>query len=341
MNALRPLRFSLVAGLTSLIGLSPVVHAQSVATTPVGAVTKDIPVGLVDLGVTLVNAPVLSAGVMNNTASAIVMAGVGNVGSLLSSSDPYYVEITAGVHESERFEVDVPATKAADNSSIVIKGNDALNTLPSLANVDLAGSSLVIRKHFTLRQVSESTSPAFVGNNNPSLADQIWLFDSSTKQFVVNFLRGDGVTWRRSGTTTVTSDLPIPSGTGVLIRKTTAATKIVMIGSVRMNDYIYQFPGGLSFHSIPDPMNHSPSSFGGTATNGWMGNNNPSLADQIWTFNANTGTFVVHFLRGDGVTWRVSGTTTEVTQNELLTSSSAFMVKRLLSDDEYIANTRL
>jgi len=343
MKTLRPLRLSLVAGLTSLVGVGVVgqAQAQSVATVPVGAVTKDIPVGLVDLGVTLTNPPVLRGAVSSNTDIQLTVGGLSSVGSLLTAGEPYYVEFVSGVRESERFEVDVAATQASDDGSVTIKGSDALNTLPSMAGLDLAGSQVVLRKHVTLTQIASAASPSLLGNNNASLADQIWVFNTSTQQFTTHFLRGDGQTWRQAGTTLTTSNMPVPPGAGLFINKTGGAAKVTFVGEVRSNDFFYKFPAGLSFHSNADPIAHSPSSFGGTGANGWSGNNNASLADQIWTFNPVTRNFTIHFLRGDNLTWRISGTTSDVTLSEIISHSNAFIIKRNTPDGEYIVNSRL
>lgn len=338
MNALALLRHGLVVGVVSLVGI---LQAQSVTTTPVGAVSRDVPVGLIDLGVTLVNRAILTASVASSTGVQLTVNGVESAGALLVSDQPYYIEFVDGYREGERFEVDVSATILSGNNTITIKADDKLNTLPSMEGLALAGSRLVLRKHVTLKQISASAAPAFVGNNTAALADQIWIFDPETQQFVVHFLRADGTTWRQAGTTITTSDLPIAPGTGLLVNKTGASTTITFAGEVRVNDFLYKFPAGLSFHAGPAPIAYSPVSFGGAGVNGWTGSNNAGLADQIWTFDPGGGNFATHYLRGDGLEWRVSGKTTNVSFSEIISGSGAFMVKRNVPDAEYILTSSL
>jgi hypothetical protein len=75
---------------------------------------------------------------------------------------------------------------------------------------------------------------------------------------------------------------------------------------------------------------------GGNATNGWTGNNNAANADQLQVYNPVTDTFTNYFLRADGVTWRIQGTTTVVTSDQLFSDNNAFMVLKRQADTNYI-----
>jgi hypothetical protein len=319
---------------TSALFAFSVAQAQiTSATDPVGFQTTQIPVGTSTLGNPLVNANVVQAGATANTSSVVTVNGVANIGSLLSAAEPYYIEVTAGPLEGERFDLDTGATIAAANSTVVLNAASPNNT-STLAPDTLAGSTIALRKHVTLEQLQSFFSPALVGNNSAASADQISLYNNGT--LTSYFLRSDNVTWRQVGTTTTANKVVVPSGTGFFVTKRGTASSFTSVGTVRMNDFAFPMPSGDTFRAPGFPVSYSPASLGGTSTDGWTGNNSASSADQLQVFNPSTGTFTSYFLRGDGVTWRQVGTTTTVTTDQLFADNNAFLVLRRTSDQNYI-----
>jgi hypothetical protein len=312
------------------------VNAQTTATTdPVGFQSTSISVGTSTLANPLVNADVVRAGVSANTASVVTLSGVGNVGSLLSAVEPYYVEVVTGALEGERFDINTAATIAAANSTVIIDGASPNNT-SVLTTDSLATSTLALRKHVTLEQLQGYFSPALIGNNSANSADQIALYESATGSLVSYFLRGDNITWRKVGTTTTSNKTPIPSGTGFFITKRSSSTTYTSVGTVRNNDFAFPMPSGSTFRAPGYPVSYSPSSLGGTAANQWTGNNSANSADQLQTFDPTTGSFTSYFLRGDGVTWRKVGTTTTVTTDQLFADNNGFIVLKRVADPNYV-----
>jgi len=93
---------------------------------------------------------------------------------------------------------------------------------------------------------------------------------------------------------------------------------------------------GLQLLAPGFPTANSPSSLGATGANGWSGNNQAAQADQIQVFDQALAAYSTYFLRGDGSTWRVSGTTTTVTSSNILSGDTAYFVKKLTADPNYI-----
>jgi hypothetical protein len=205
-----------------------------------------------------------------------------------------------------------------------------------LASSAAVGSSVAIRKHVTIEQLQTFFSPALIGNNSATSADQISLYNPAAGTLTSYFLRGDNVTWRQVGTTTGANKVVVPSGTGFFITKRTAPTTYTSVGTVRMNDFAFPMPQGGSFRAPGFPVAYSPSSLGGTSADGWTGNNSAASADQLQVFNPATGTFTAYFLRGDGLTWRQVGTTTTVTTENLFADNNGFLVLRKAADQNYI-----
>jgi hypothetical protein len=308
--------------------------AQTVSTAPVGAVTTTIPVGLTPVGITLLNPDLLVSNSTSSTTTSITLSGATNVGALLTSGLPYYVEAISGPLVGDRFDVDTAATITAANGSVVINTSSANNTF-TLAASSAVGSQFALRKHVTLAQIQASCSSALVGNNVAANADQIWFYSSATDTFNIYYLRADLVNWRASGSTANVPNTAVPAGVGIFFRKVTSPTTLVSTGGVRINNFSLPLQTGLSLNAPAYPVSFSPSDFGGTAANGWTGNNTAANADQLQTYDSATDSFVSYYLRLDGTTWRQSGTTTAVTTNKLFAYDSAYLVSRKTANQDY------
>ena len=311
-------------------------NAQTVTSDIVGYQTISVPVGLSTAGFPLVNSDVLKVATTTLAGNALGLASQSNVGALLTSTEPYYIEVYSGTLKGDRFDVDVAATIAAANGSVVLDSASLNNTLLfSAVGSNLNGATVALRKHITIEQIQGMASSALVGNNSASLADQIQLYDNATAGYAAYFLRADGITWRKVGTTTAANKTPIPSGTGVFISKKTGAATLTAVGNVRLNDFSVPYQVGLQLAAPGVPIDVTAASLGGTAANGWTGNNSASLADQIQVYNPDTSGYDAYFLRADGTTWRKVGTTTTVT-SAVATSAQAFFVSRKTADSSNI-----
>ena len=326
---------ALLLSLIAAAGLSATsLFAQSVATAPVGAVTTSLPAGFSLVGLTLVNPATYSGAISSNTATQVTASGTPSFASLDASAF-YYVEVTSGLFEGDRFDVDTGATITAGNGNLIIRTDTGNNTV-ALSNNVLNGANFVLRKHITLNALAASVSPAFVGNNSSANADQVLFYNRGTNSFDTYFLRLDNVTWRKLGfTDSVGATTIIPPGVGVFVRKASAATTLTQVGEVRSNAFALPVGTGLSLMAAGYPVSYSPTAFGGTAANGWTGNNSSGTADQILTFSNATNSYVTYFLRLDGLTWRQLGFTDDVRNTNIVAFDSAFWFKRANADSNY------
>jgi hypothetical protein len=316
--------------------------AQTVSTAPVGAVTTTIPTGLSAVGVTLLNPDLVVANCTGNTATALTLSGVSNVGSLLANTTPatpYYIEGISGPMEGDRFDVDTAATILAANSSVVITtavGNN--NTLSLTTNLAVA-SQFALRKHVTIRQVGDSLASK-VANNNVNSADQIRLFNTTTGGFVNYYLRSTPAgEWRIQGGNTSSDNVVIPPGTGIMIFKRTSATTLVSTGGVRVNDFVFPMPQGLSFKALPYPISYSPATLVGSSLAFWTANNNIASADQLRTFSSVSGAFSDYYLRSTPAgEWRPrgGGTGSSVSATQLMSFDGAFLVSKRTNTFDYL-----
>jgi hypothetical protein len=310
---------------------------QPVYSDIVGYQTISVPVGLSTAGFPLLNPDVLKVATTTLTGADLALAGQTNVGALLTSAEPYYIEVYSGTLKGDRFDVDVAATIAAANGNVVLNSASLNNTLLfSSVGTNLNGSTGALRKLVTIEQVQGMASSALVGNNTAGSADQIQFYDNATAGYAAYYLRVDGTTWRKVGTTTTANKTPIPSGVGVFISKKTGAATLTAVGNVRLNDFSVPYQVGLQLAAPGIPINVTPGSQGGTVANGWTGNNTAGSADQIQVYNPDISGYDSYYLRADGITWRKVGTTTTVTTTDVATSAQAFFVSRKTADSSNI-----
>ena len=312
-------------------------NAQTVTSDIVGYQTISVPVGLSTAGFPLVNSDVLKVATTTLAGNALGLESQSNVGALLTSTEPYYVEVYSGALKGDRFDVDVAATIAAANGAVVLNSSSLNNTLLfSAVGSNLDGATVALRKHITIEQVQGMASNSLVGNNTPGSADQIQFYDNATAGYAAYYLRADGITWRKVGTTATANKTPIPSGVGVFISKKTGQATLTAVGNVRLNDFSVPYQAGLQLVAPGVPIDVTPASEGGTAVNGWTGNNTPGSADQIQVYNPDTAGYDAYYLRADGTTWRKVGTTTAVTTTAVATSGQAFFVSRKTADSSNV-----
>lgn len=324
--------------LAASLGITAILNFADAQTTSysdiVGYQTTSVPAGLSTAGFPLLNADLAKISATSLSGAALSLSGQSNVGSLLSSSEPYYIEVYSGALKGDRFDVDVAATIAAANGTVVLNTGSANNTYPaaSIAN-QLDNATVALRKHITLEQIQQMSSAPLVGSNTAASADQVQFYDNATQGYASFFLRADGITWRRVGTTTVANKTPVPPGTGVFISKQGSPVTLTASGNVRVNDFANPLKSGLQLQAAAYPIDVSPAGLGGTLANGWTGNNTAASADQIQVYNPTTSGYDAYFLRSDGTTWRKVGTTTVVTSNNVATSAQAFFVSRQTADN--------
>ncbi|NDG71636.1 MAG: hypothetical protein EBY32_10110 [Proteobacteria bacterium] len=338
-NSMRLKSTSLTLAAAAVLAALPLANAQNVTATtdPVGFVTATVPVGISPLAVTLLNPDLLKTTATSVSSNSVALSGQTNVGSLLSAGEPYYIEVYSGSLKGDRFDVDTAATISAANGFVTLNATSTSNTydVNSIASL-LNNATVALRKHVTIEQLQSTASAQLYGNNSNALADQIQVYNNSDNTYTAYFLRGDGTTWRKVGTTISANKTPISPGTGVFIDKKSSSVTFTMTGSVRNNDFALPWKAGLQLVAPGFPIDTTPAGVGGTAANGWVGNNSNALADQIQVYNSATTAYDAYFLRGDGVTWRKVGTTTVVTSLPVATASQSFFVQKTTANSDNV-----
>jgi hypothetical protein len=282
------------------------------------------------VALSLVNDDLVVGTVASYSSGVLALTGSSNIGALLGSDEPYYIEVYSGDLKGDRFDVDTAATKTSSNSTITLNATSPGNTL-NVAGIGtlLNGAQVRLRKHVTLAQVQQMFQGQLVGNNNPALADQIQVYDPVADGYITYFLRADNTTWRRSGFTAPANSVVIFPGTGIFLTKVSSGGSLVQVGSVRNNDFVARFSSGRQLNAAPWPIDLSPNALGAVASNGWVGNNNPALADQIAVFNPSINGYDTYFLRADGLTWRKVGFTSPVSDVNIIPAGKSYFTTRV------------
>ena len=311
--------------LASVAGIWGEAFAQSTVSTPiVGFQKTSLAQGYNSLGFPLVKQPIIST-----TTAASVSGSTINLNSAIPNTVPssatYYLEITSGPQEGERVDVSVTPGSA----SVVIVSGSSNNT--SNLNGLAAGTHVLVRKHLTLADIGNSVSPALVKNDDPNLADRVYVFAGGA--FVYYYQGNDGV-WVENGGLDDMSGLQINPGSGVLIYKAnSAASSITLSGYVRSNKFARNYVAGYQAYAPAYPLAYSPAEMGG---NDWSGSIDPVTSDKIFPFSG--GVFVQYYFDPTDSTGSPNGTWLEVgrldPQNsvDLVSFDRAALVYRKNSD---------
>lgn len=275
------------------------VFAQNTVSTPIVGFQKTILAqGYNSLGFPLVSSPILATTTAANVSGSNISLST-SIPNTASPSAAYYLEVTSGPNEGER--VDVSFTLGATSVAIVAGSSNNTSNLGGLA----AGTAVVIRKHLTLADVGNAVSPALTKNDDPSLADRVYVFAGGA--FIYYYQGSDGV-WVENGGLDDMSSLQINPGSGVLIYKVGgSSSSITLTGSVRSNKFARNYTSGYQAYAPAYPVAYSPASMGG---NDWSGNIDPQNSDKIYPFTG--GAFIQYYLDPTDTTGSSTGTWLEV-----------------------------
>ena len=276
------------------------------------------------VGISLVNPPVLSGSISTSSSGLLTISGAATIGSTLDASSAYYVEITSGDNEGDRFDVDVATTKLANNATVKLATSSSRNTASS--SVDLAGQSLVLRKHVTFDQFRQSLSGTLTGNDDyPSQADVIYLHNGTA--FNVYWLGTDKQSWFTGADPDDHRGTIIAPGQGVLFYKRGSPASFTSVGNVRNNSYKQVIPAGFKMNAPGFPRSYTPITLGGALNQGW------SLNDRIYIHNG-VG-FGLYTLMSDGSAqgaWDNGNNPDPQNNVELVKGDTAFLTELITAD---------
>lgn len=223
-------------------------------------------------------------------------AGSVNLSTLLTSGISYYVEVTDGVNEGQRFDVDV----ASSGGNVLALANDMVldsltapfNTLTGAPPVSLIGGHLALRRHWTLAEMFPPSG--FEASGSQATADEVQVFAGGWKVYWL--YNGDGpARWveAAAGLSDKGSTV-IPSGQGVFFNNRTLDVlhdTLLAYGEVRANDFVRPLGVGYNLVGGGYPVDQSATGTSGRAMNladGFFGSLNFSTADSFFIWNGDS-----------------------------------------------------
>jgi len=317
-NTPKNIQAAFSAVLALAIGATSQVVAQ-VSTPIVGFERAPLPANsLYAWGSSLLTAPVYTAQIASVGADSITFAGSANIGSLLASSEPYYLEVKNGNAEGSRLDLVTADTIALSSNTVKISTTSVNNTdaLSALA-ADLSGATAVIRKHNTVKDIGDRITNLTAGPSGTGDEMLIYRKDQST---FVTYLRRTSTTWRDANNGNVNSRI-IPPGDGVIIRKRAVAGEILTSGLVRDNKFQLTTVAGTQLISTGFPMNYSFNDLGATnSASAWTSGVD---GDRILVLSS-SGTFVTYLYR-TATSWR-DANNANVTSSDILKSGESYIL---------------
>lgn len=335
-TALMPVTALGVAGF-----LTSSLPAVTVSTAPFGVIVADAPVGKTGLSFPLIAEDIFAGPISASSGATATFSAAGNIGSRLTAGGKYYLEITTGGLEGERFDLDTGATIASGNANVVLDlSSGSFSTMSSLNGNALAGAKGVIRPHVTLAKIGASFSPALVGNNSFGQADSIAVMSSTG--IIFYYLRSDNQTWREPGKTADLRNLVIPPDVSVQIQLRSGPKTLTQAGVVRTNAFRKNLNNGLQGFATGFPVDMSPVQIGAFADanipvgSRWVGSANASSADTIKIFDTQLNDFRSYQLAADGVSWVLPPDAANLASTPLLKTLSMIVISRTNPDSAYV-----
>jgi autotransporter-associated beta strand protein len=319
----------------------PIVPEEAVTSSPVGVMSRRLDRGVSGLAVPLISADHFVGVVASNSATTLAFAAAdGTVGSRLAPAGKYYVEVVTGPLAGERFDVDTGATMASNDATLTVTlGPASLSTLAALSADALAGARCVLRPHLTLSRLQQMLTPGLVGRDHPVQADGVDVLENGRAERY--FLRADGVTWSRAGSTEDIRDKVLPPDHSFMVESKYAAQAWRHTGIVRTNPFRKNLVRGLQSFSSGFPQDLSPTEIGASVNLGapaatrWTGNNVFVFADQIQVLLGEPKPWELFYLRGNGTTWRPLAGTTNVAASPILGATSLILIRRDNADPAF------
>jgi uncharacterized protein (TIGR02597 family) len=309
--------------------------AQSVVTTPVGAMTYTFPattqVTTTYISIPLTNPSVYSGPVASLTANTITFSGTPFVlGGLAQAGEPFFARIATGPQAGRTMLV----TGNTENSITVdTTDNSSQTTALNLHGWSLAAGNLVeIIVGDTLSSIfgdgSESSPLVFQGGTSGLNADTISFYNKQTSAFDIHFFSTGLGYWRNIRSSASTNNLVIYPEDGMTItRRANRPLRVLpIIGEVKTVTPLLKNTGSVQtiFASTTHPVDLTLAQLN---LQNWTQSNSALSADTITIANPITSAHQIYFRRLDGSWRRVGGGTTDQS-NVLIPAGTSFSLTK-------------
>jgi hypothetical protein len=213
---------------------------------------------------------------------------------LLTPGAPYFIEITSGENNGNRFDV----TGVGVNTLTLALDSDLCgaaapyNTLAGAAPASLLGDTFVVYRHRTVNETFPSTD--YQSGNSPATADRVLMKRGGGWDIYWLYTNGAGPAyWDLDGDAQFSDEGAdvIPPSQGMFIHKLGSDTEqLICLGEIRQWNYCAPLceADGCTFVAPGFPVDQSPADLQMLLSDGWDGDADPTLADKfiIWAGDA-------------------------------------------------------
>jgi uncharacterized protein (TIGR02597 family) len=340
MNATSSLRLPLCA-LTAVLsfGLGSHAFAQSVSTTPVGAVTFTIPANSTRaISMPLQESVDSSAGSVGRI-TGVTSATISNAsaawtaGAYSSTSVPYYVRITSGVAQGRIFLV---STSTANTSTTLTVNNDGSDLTGLGILVGSSGDTYEIVPCETLSSLFGNS--ILQGGVDANTADNVLVWNGGS--YLTFYYNATRSRWERNVDTAVSptrDNFVLRPDRGIMIQRN-AGTDLVFSITGRVpstTSRIVLARPGTTFIAHGFPVDISLGDLALQLTPGWVGSNDrgtaASTADlvQVW----NNGSWLTFYYDTGTSQWQRAGDSANTNRNGYsVTTGRPIMITRTTAD---------
>jgi uncharacterized protein (TIGR02597 family) len=224
-----------------------------------------------------------------------------NLADSMESGVSYYVEVTNGEYEGRRYDV-VSASGGRitlANDGDIHAATAPFNTHAGPPPVDLAGDSIVLRRHHTIDGLFPPSG--FGATGNQSSADDLQVFAGGAWKIYWLYDDAGDPRWvdaADAGNADMGATV-MPPGQGMFFHNRHAPTAVLAFGEVRENGFIRPLMAGSNLVGGGYPVQQSFNDVGGRAmntTSGFFGSMDFKTADSvfIWRTDETTGASGYH-----------------------------------------------
>jgi uncharacterized protein (TIGR02597 family) len=223
----------------------------------------------------------------------LAFADADSLDTLLASGGSYYMEITSGNHEGQRFEI-----VSASGNTLTVAGaaefqaaSPSIGSLAVLPPSSLVGDTVAVRRHWTLDEVYPPA--AFGSSNTLKTADEVQIFHGGAWSLYWLYSNAGSPMWIKAGadSTLNQGNTVIPPGQGMFFNNRHTVATIVSYGEVRTNNFVRPLEAGNNLVGGGYPVSQSANGSGGRAMNiatGFFGSRDFKTADSIFIWKADT-----------------------------------------------------
>ena len=303
-----------MAALAAGLGFSTFSSAQSVTTTPVGAVSTTFPANSLKAFSLQLEESSVSIATLSSVSTNTITSSTSNwtSGAFAAVDAPYGVRITSGTYAGVMF---VITGNTTNQLTVQTDGVDLTTVLSGTETVSVIPLD-------TLGTLFGTSSVPFKSGTTAASADVIFIWSGTG--WLAYF--HNGTNWRRSGSGLNQNNTVIPLDVGLFIqRKDITDLSLTITGNVRSaSARRFIKPNASTFLANPFPVDMTFANSGFRTSNAWQTGASAAAADSVYLWNGTGWQVYFH----NGTSWRRAGSGLNQDATAIPAGSPMFVLRR-------------